>query len=226
MKSIHLAISLSLIAGLAFLANAQDIEKIVEGIEKSPYYEAAEQCVKVNEKELNRNIQQKIDEKKDAVAAINGQIKRKFVESKTSEPEDPDACFDAQSRIYIFVSRSILISVLKSFAADIDTLGNDNIRLVFRAFPKDFLHRFLQKDQDCMDENCVVKAKVIVGESLFKRYVVDKVPAVIFDPDPTISHEDWLLVYGATSLHQALTLFHRDSGQQELKLAANRVGQN
>ncbi len=226
MKSIHLAISLSLIAGLALFANAQDIEKIVEGIEKSPYYEAAKQCVKRNEKEITRNVQLKIDEKKDAVAAINEQLRGTFVESKTSGPEDPNACFDAQSRIYIFVSQSIPLSVLKSFAADIDTLGSDNIRLVFKAFPKDFLHRFLQKDHGCTNENCVVKAKVIVGENLFKRFVVDKVPAVIFDPDPTSSHEGWLLVYGATSLHQALTLFHRESGRQELKLAANRAGQN
>ena len=102
---------------------------------------------------------------------------------ETTENEDHDALFDAQSRIFIFVSRSVPLSILRSFAADIETLGNENIRLVFKAFPRNFLNSFLRKDPDCTDGDCVVKAKIIIGESLFKRYAVTQVPAVVFDPD-------------------------------------------
>ena len=77
-----------------------------------------------------------------------------------------------------------------------------------------------------MNDDCVVKAKIIIGENIFRRYGVDRVPAVVFDPDPENLQDDWLLVYGAVPLRQALMIFHRESGRPELKLAANRVDHN
>lgn len=221
MKPITLAISLIVISSP--LASAQDIEKIVNGIENSPYFQKAEQAVKRNEKTLHRRVQQKIKEKKVSIKAINEQIKKGLIQSEAPETENANAHVDTKSRIYIFVSRSIPLAVLRSFAADIDALGSDTIRLVFRSFPRNFLHTFLQKDQDRREGAGVVRVKVIVGEKIFDRYRVDRVPAVVFDPDPMTSHDDWLLVYGADSLQQAMTLFHRESGRNELKMAANRV---
>lgn len=226
MRFIKLAISLSLVLLFSPQANSQDVERIVKDIEKSPYYERAEQLTERIEKELDRSVKQMIEEKREIVDAINQQIRGQAIKSETPENEDRDTLFDAQSRIFIFVSQSIPLSVLRSFAADINSLGNENIRLVFKAFPRNFLHTFLRKNRDCTDDDCVVKAKFIIGESLFKRYSVNHVPAVVFDPDPTNFQDDWLLVYGATCLQQALMLFHRESGRQNLKLAANRVGRN
>ena len=221
MKPITRAISL--IAISISLASGQDMEKIVNRIEKSPYFQRAEQTVKRNEKTLHRRVQQMIEEKRVTVSTINEQIRNGLIQSETPVTEKVDAHVDTKSRIYIFVSRSIPIAVLRSFAADIDTLGSDTIRLVFRSFPRNFLNTFLQKDQAHRKEDGVVRVKIIIGEKIFDRYSVDKVPAVVFDPDPTTPHDDWLLVYGADSLHRALTLFHRVSGRHELKLAANRV---
>ena len=194
-----------------------------------PIYSADERAKQLTERiedELNRRVKQKIEEKRAAVNSIKQQILGQAIESETIENEDHDALFDAQSRIFIFVSRSVPLSVLKSYAADIDTLGNENIRLVFKAFPKNFLNSFLKKDPDCTDDDCVVKAKIIIGESLYKRYSVDRAPAVVFDPDPTNLQDDWLLVYGAVCLKKALIMFHRESGRPELKLAANRISHN
>jgi hypothetical protein len=221
MKPIILAISLIVISSP--LASAQDIEKIVNGIEKSPYFQRAEKVVKRNEETLQRKVQKKVEEKRVSVSAINERIRSGLIQEEAPETKNTDAPFDTQSRIYIFVSRSIPIAVLRSFAADIDILGSDNIRLVFRAFPKNFLNTFLQKDQAHRKGDGMVRAKIIVGEKIFDRYRVDRVPAVVFDPGPRASHDDWLLVYGAVSLYQALTLFHRESGRHELKMAANRV---
>ncbi|BBO80774.1 hypothetical protein DSCO28_13400 [Desulfosarcina ovata subsp. sediminis] len=221
MKPITLAISLIVISSL--LSSGQDIEEMVNGIEKSPYFQRAEQAVKRNKKTLHRKVQQKIEEKRVTVSAINEQIKNELIQAVAPETENADPHVDTKSRIYIFVSRSIPLAVLRSFATDIDTLGSDTLRLVFRAFPKNFLHTFLQKDQAGKKGDGVVRAKIIVGEKIFNRYHVDRVPAVVYDPDPMTSHDDWLLVYGAGSLHQALTLFYRESGRHELKMAANRV---
>jgi hypothetical protein len=226
MRLINWVILFSLIVWLPFHANSQDIERIVTDIGKSPYYERAKQLTERIEDELDRRVKQKIEEKREIVNSLNQQILVQAVESETTENDDHDALFDAQSRIFIFLSRSVPISVLKSYAADIDKVGNENIRLVFKAFPRNFLNSFLVKDPDCTDDDCVVKAKIIIGESLYKRYAVDRVPAVVFDPDPTNSKDDWLLVYGAVPLKQALLMFHRKSGRSDLKLAANRVGQN
>ena len=226
MRLINWVISFVLIVWLPPHASSQDVERIVKDIEKSSYYEKAKQLTERIEDELNRRVRRKIKEKREIVNSINQQILGKAFESETAENEDHDALFDAQSRIFIFVSRSVPLSVLKSYAADIDNLGNENIRLVFKAFPRNFLNSFLKKDPDCTDDDCVVKAKIIIGEGLYKRYSVDRVPAVVFDPDPTNLQDDWLLVYGAVSLKQALIMFHRESGRPELKLAANRVGHN
>ena len=226
MRLINWVISFSLIVCLPYQASSQDVERIVKDIEKSSYYEKAKQLTERIEDELNRRVQRKIEEKRKIVNSINRQILGKTVESETAENEDQGALFDAQSRIFIFVSRSVPVSVLKSYAADIDKVGNENIRLVFKAFPRTFLNSFLRKDPDCTDGDCVVKAKIIIGESLFKRYTVDRVPAVVFDPNPANSQDDWLLVCGEASLKQALIIFHQESGRHELRLAANRVGHN
>jgi hypothetical protein len=199
---------------------------MIKDIEKSSYYERAKQLTEGIEDELNRRVRRKIEEKRGIVNSINQQILGQAVELETAKNDEHDALFDAQSRIFIFVSRSVPLSVLKSYAADIDNLGHENIRLVFKAFPRNFLNSFLKKDPDCTDDDCVVKAKFIIGEGLYKRYSVDRVPAVVFDPDPTNLQDNWLLVYGAVSLKQALIMFHRESGRPELKLAANRVGHN
>ena len=226
MRLINWVISFSLIVCLSPQANAQDIERVVKENEKSPYYEKAKQLTERIEDELNSRVQKKIKEKREVVNSIKQQIIGQAIEPDTTEKDDHDAFFDKQSRIFIFVSRSVPLSVLRSFAADIDKLGNENIRLVFKAFPKNFLNSFLKKDADCTDDDCVVKVKIIIGESLYKHYAVDRVPAVVFDPDPTNSKDDWLLVYGAVSLKQALLMFHRESGRSDLKLAAKRVGHN
>jgi hypothetical protein len=216
----------SLTVCLSLQANAQDIERIIKDIEKSSYYERTKQLTERIEDELNRRVRQKIEEKRATVNSINQQILKQTFESETIENEDHVTLFDSQSRIFIFVSQSVPLKVLKSYAVDIDTLGNENIRLVFKAFPNNFLNSFLKKDPDCQDNDCVVKAKIIIGENIFRRYGVDRVPAVVFDPDPENLQDDWLLVYGAVPLRQALMIFHRESGRPELKLVANRVGHN
>ena len=167
MKLIILAIALIVISSP--LASGQDMEKIVNGIKNSPCFQRAEQVVNRNKETLHRRVQQMIEEKKVTVSAINEQIKNGLIQAEVPGTEKAEAHVNTKSRIYIFVSQSIPISVLRSIAADIDSLGSDMIRLVFRSFPRNFLHTFLQKNQACSDEAGVVKAKVIVGEKIFDR---------------------------------------------------------
>ena len=146
MRLINWAISFSLIVWLSSQANAQDVEWIVKDIGQSPNYERAKQLTERIEDELNRRVRQKIEEKRATVNSINQQILKQTFESEKIEKEDHETLFDAQSRIFIFVSQSVPLSVLRSYAADIDNLGAENIRLVFKAFPKNLLNSFLKKD--------------------------------------------------------------------------------
>ena len=226
MRLINWVISVSLIVWLTPQANSQDIEKIAKNIGKNPYYKRAKQFADRIEEELNRRVRQKIEEKKAAIDALNDRIWSETVESGETESKDHDTLLGAESRIYIFVSRSVPLDTLKAYAAGIESLGKENFCFVFRYFPRNFLDSFLRKEPDCMADDCVVKAKIIISDRLFQRYGVTKVPAVVFEPDITHTNNNWLLVYGAVPLGEALTLFYRESGQHEFKIAANRVAHN
>ncbi|BBO77502.1 hypothetical protein DSCW_49190 [Desulfosarcina widdelii] len=226
MRFINGVISVSLIVWLTPQANAQDVEKIAKDIGKSPHYERAKQFAERIEEELNRRVRQKVAEKKATIDALYGRMLSETVESGRTESNDHDALFGAESRIFIFVSRSVPLDTLKAYAAGIESLGKENLCFVFRYFPSNFLGSFLRKDPDCMADDCVVKAKIIISDRLFQRYAVTQVPAVVFDPDTTHTNNNWLLVYGAVPLKEALTLFYEESGQHEFKIAANRVAHN
>lgn len=226
MRLIDWVISVSLLVWLTPQANAQDVEKITADIGKSPHYERAKQFVDRIEEELNRRVRQKVAEKKGAIDALKERMLSETVESGKAESIEHDTLFGAESRIFIFVSRSVPLDTLKAYAAGIESLGEENLCFVFRYFPSNFLVSFLKKDPDCMADDCVVKAKIIISDRLFQRYAVTQVPAVVFDPDTTHTNNNWLLVYGAVPLKKALTLFYEESGQHELKIAANRVGRN
>ena len=150
MRLINWVITFSLILWFSSQANSQHVEGIVKNIEKSPHYERAKQLTERIEDELNHRIRQKIEEKRATVNSLNQQILKQAFESETIEKEDHDALFDAKSRIFIFVSQSVPLSVLRSYAADIDNLGAENIRLVFKAFPKNLLNLFLKKEEEVL----------------------------------------------------------------------------
>jgi vacuolar-type H+-ATPase subunit H len=204
-----------------------DIEKISRQIATNPAYERARQLTEGFEDELNRRVQAIVDEKRASISALNQEILRQTLEpsaSKQAGNKDHDAIFNEQSRIFIFVSRTVPLEVLKAYAADMDNLGDSNVRLVFRAFPKNFLDSVLRKSPNCTTNDCVVKARIIISKRIFKRYGINQVPAVVYDPDPANkTHATWLKVSGAAPLKKILSLFYRDVGREVFKIAARRV---
>lgn len=228
MRLLNLAIIITFIICIP-PANSQDIdiERFGKEIEKSPVYDRAKQLTGRIEDHLNQRVSKKVEEKRSSIDSINRQILTQTFESKKSENRDRDTLFDEKSRLFIFVSTSVPLIVLKAYALDIDVLGSENTRFVFKGFPKNFLGSFLRKDTRCTDDNsCVVKARILVSKRLFRLYDIKQVPAVAYDPDPTNSEDDWLVVYGAAPLKKTLTLLYRDSGKDLFRIAANQVAQN
>ena len=201
-----------------------NINEISKQIATHPAYERATKIAKEIEGDLNRRVQKMVEEKQGTINALKRQILEEAIGPKPPEDKEAASLFDEKTRIFIFVSRSVPLEILKSYAADIKTLGNSNVRFVFRAFPKNFLDSMLRKSPDCTHEDCVVKAKVTIGSKLFKRYAIHQVPAVVYDPNPTDkTHTNWIKVSGAAPLEKILTLFYRDVGKETFKIAAQRV---
>jgi len=205
-----------------------DIDKISRQIKQSEIFDRAMQYTRQIEDEVNRLVQEEISEKQAVVKGIEQDIVSQACGSapvRLEQEKTENSLFNERVRIFIFVSRSVPLDVLKSYATDIEILGNANIRLVFRGLPrKKFLDRVLRKSPDCTDEDCVVRARLTISKSLFVRYGIDQVPAVVYDPDAGSSgKEEWLRVTGAAPLNTALNLFYRESGHDELRDAINRV---
>ena len=205
-----------------------DMEELARKIEASPAYERTRQLTEKIEEELNRRVQAKVTEKRATIEAVEEQIYKDLIatdpaKGSTRGPNQP--LFDEKEKVFLFVSRSVPLETLKNYAAAINTLGEGNIRLVFRAFPKNFLDSMLRKSPDCTTDDCVVKAKITIGPKLFKRYAINQVPVVVYDPNPAdMTHANWLKVSGAASLEKILSLFYRETGEEALQIAARRVG--
>ncbi len=205
-------IVLGVVAGASMAASQEirvDLEKITREIETSPAYEHAQKVVDNIEPELNRQVGEIIEEKKAAYDAIQRQIVHQAVGPAPAADEDLEGLFEEKSRIFIFLSRSVPLDVLKGYAADIQTLADDNIRLVFRALPRHFLDTFLRKGPECTHDDCVTQVKIAIGSRLFNRYGIHQVPAVVYDPDPSKPGDDWLAVSGAAPLNEILSLFYQ-----------------
>ena len=98
-------------------------------------------------------------------------------------------------RVYVFISQSVPLSTLRSYASDIDNSGEENVVMVMRGFvggmkkmkpTMTFISRIISKDEMCdlvtaKNPKCeVFDAEVIVDPTLFERFGITAVPGVVF----------------------------------------------
>lgn len=173
-------------------------------------------------------------------AELFGQSFGKFYpDSQTKERKGKLA---ETERIYVFVSSSIPLQTVRNYAASVARLHDPRIALVMRGFVGgmakirptiDFVGSVLKEDPDCDPSvsDCRMRpASLIVDPLLFRRYGIDKVPAVIYAQgvkaeDPGLSEGDArnakltesFTVYGDASLEYILELICRETGSPSLK---------
>lgn len=90
-------------------------------------------------------------------------------------------------RLYLFVSSSIPMDVLRRYAHQVE--GVPGAMMVLRGFINgatkikptvDFVGKLLKRDPDCQGARCKrIRAPVIVDPNLFRRYGIKRVPAVV-----------------------------------------------
>jgi type-F conjugative transfer system pilin assembly protein TrbC len=147
----------------------------------------------------------------------------------------------SDERIYVFISSSMPLQTVRNYAASVDRLGDQNITLVMRGFVEGmtkiqptirFIGSVLQRDQSCRPQEgeCeMLPASLAVDPLLFRRYGVDRVPAVVYArgvkaEDAALSEGDakntsiteHYTAYGDASLEYLLEQIRKETGSHTL----------
>lgn len=163
---------------------------------------------------------------------------RFYPDSKTSAAIGK---FGSDERIYVFISSAMPLQTVRNYAASVARLGDPNVTLVMRGFVDGmtkiqptmrFIGSVLQRDQSChpQEGECeMLTASLAVDPLLFRRYGIDRVPAVVYArgvkaEDAALSEGDSKntsitenhTVYGDASLEYLLEMIQRETGSRTL----------
>jgi type-F conjugative transfer system pilin assembly protein TrbC len=98
----------------------------------------------------------------------------------------------SDERIYIFISSAMPLQTIRNYTASVARLSDPNITFVMRGFVEGmtkiqptirFIGSVLQRDSSCnpAEEKCeMLPAGLAVDPLLFRRYGIDRVPAVTY----------------------------------------------
>lgn len=151
-------------------------------------------------------------------------------------------------RVYIFVSSSLPLQTVRNYAASVARLGDPRIVMVMKGFVGGmakiqptihFVAAALKKDALCSPaegECTMLPANLVVDPLLYRRYVIERVPAVVFAKgvkaeNPGLSEGDTkntnvtdsYTIYGDASLEYILQTIGHESGSSSLKDLLTRV---
>ncbi len=145
-------------------------------------------------------------------------------------------------RVYVFISASMPLQTVRNYAASVASLEEPRIVMVMRGFVDGmtriqptirFVADALKKDPLCSpaEKECeMLQANLIVDPLLYRRYGIDRVPAVVFAKgvraeNPGMSEgdiknaeiDDSYTIHGDASLEYILQVIGRESGAFSLK---------
>ena len=144
-------------------------------------------------------------------------------------------------RVYLFISSAMPLQTVRNYAASVARLSDPNVTLVMRGFVEgmtkiqptiSFIASVLQRDASCNPaggECEMLPAGLAVDPLLFRRYGIDRVPAVVYvrgvkADDAALSEGDAKntsiaenhTVYGDASLEYLLEQIQRETGSRTL----------
>jgi type-F conjugative transfer system pilin assembly protein TrbC len=150
-------------------------------------------------------------------------------------------------RIYIFISSSMPIATLKTYALEIEQIGDKNITMVMRGFvggmakfgpTMEFCQKVLMLDPDCNVNDCeAIRAQIEIDPNLFRKFGIKEVPAIVYaknvnliDPEQSAGVESntkgnisGYRLYGAVPIDYALDKFYQESKSNNLKMLLSRA---
>ncbi|MBT0663147.1 conjugal transfer protein TrbC [Geobacter pelophilus] len=148
----------------------------------------------------------------------------------------------SDERVYVFISAAMPLQTVRNYAASVARLRDPNVTLVMRGFVEGmtkiqptirYIASVLQRDASCnpADGKCeMLPASLAVDPLLFRRYGIDRVPAVVYArgvkaEDAALSEGDAKntsitenhTVYGDASLEYLIEQIQRETGSRSLK---------
>jgi type-F conjugative transfer system pilin assembly protein TrbC len=145
-------------------------------------------------------------------------------------------------RIYLFVSSSVPIQTLCNYARDLDRLKDPNVFMVMQGFVGGmkylkptlaFVREVIAPDAVCNDRATCKSRRVAIkiDPILFRRYGIDRVPAIVYVPDVRITDSslsegmaenvktgEHYTLYGDASLEHVLEVFQKESKSRSIAL--------
>jgi len=154
---------------------------------------------------------------------------------------------DRDERLYIFISSAMPLSTLRNYADSMARLGDPNITLVMRGFVGGmtqirptirFIASVLQRDPVCDPEEgecAMLPVGLAVDPLLFRRYGIDRVPAVVYvrgvkAEDAGLSEGDTKntgiaeshTIFGDAGLEYLIEQFQRETGSRTMTELSKR----
>lgn len=192
----------------AFLKDLESIEKSIGSkLDNKTLDKLSLEIAKVQEFIQSEEFREKIDYFRDSLSrAFLGEYYDALLRSLSTKENKPSRSLKGENstlfrlrddeRIYIFVSSSLPDRVLENYVRAVDELKSDKIIFVLRGAVGgmtyigptiNWVMRYMLKSKECeLEGNKVVKGcqlysvKFIIDPLLFRKYKIDKVPAVLY----------------------------------------------
>ncbi len=181
---------------------------------------AAEQAARATADKINSaEFQGQVAKHKEQ---IKGTLPFVLHEKADEKDESIKAKLLPSEKVMIFISSSIPIDTLRTYARDISSLEDPGITLVMRGFidgmreirpTMEFIRKILLKDENCItaqEEECeTFTASVEIDPLKFMRFKITSVPAIVYAQnmgkgDDLKTKPDATIIYGDVPLKYAL----------------------
>jgi len=150
-------------------------------------------------------------------------------------------------RVYVFISSSMPMATLKTYALEIEQIGDKNITMAMRGFvggmakfgpTMEFCQQVLMVDPDCNVNDCeAIRAQIEIDPNLFRKFGINQVPTIVYarnvnliDPEQSAGIESNVKgqisgyrLYGAVPIDYALDKFYQESKSNNLKYLLSRA---
>jgi conjugal transfer pilus assembly protein TrbC len=156
------------------------------------------------------------------------------------QEESRNSVLPLDERLYIFISSSVPLSTLRTYASELDKLEDSGISMVMRGFVHGMKHfeptlklvrSILVKDSSCdlSAEKCeVYNAVVSIDPVTFRKYGVERVPAIAYvrglglediamsegDSENLKGSQDAYIIYGDVSVERALETIAKETASE------------
>lgn len=188
------------------------------------------------------------DECQNRINAESERIKKDLFQEyvKDKHSQNPKGLSETE-RIYVFISSSMPMATLKTYALEIEQIGDKNITMVMRGFvggmakfgpTMEFCQQILMVDPDCNVNDCeAIRAQIEIDPNLFRKFGIKQVPAIVYaknvnliDPEQSAGIEtnvkgqiSGYRLYGAVPIDYALDKFYQESKSKNLKYLLSRA---